>query len=297
MKRIIAVNSNCYHGYTIEEAIAGIREAGFHYIELTATKGWTEHVFPDMPFERLLAIQNLLRQNELTPFSMSGHCNLMDPERIPDFEKNIRLAAFFGCQYIVSSIGEAHLANKAVADDDEVARRVASLIPMLEENNLILVLETHGKEHGTGEKLARIVRKIGSPRVKLNYDTANVIFYGGVDPVQDLKTCMAETAYIHIKDKGGRDDVWDFPALGKGMAEGPHKAVGLAGQQYCILIQRQHKGIAPVQAGKLHAGIVVAVLAGSLDNQAVQAFQTAALAFPPDPGAFAPIIGAAALQV
>ncbi len=33
-----------------------------------------------------------------------------------------------------------------------------------------------------GEKLARIVRKIGSPRVKLNYDTANVIFYGGVDP-------------------------------------------------------------------------------------------------------------------
>lgn len=45
MKRIIAVNSNCYHGYTIEEAIAGIREAGFHYIELTATKGWTEHDF------------------------------------------------------------------------------------------------------------------------------------------------------------------------------------------------------------------------------------------------------------
>ena len=179
MKRIIAVNSNCYHGYTIEEAVAGIRKAGFRYIELTATKGWTEHVFPDMPFERLLAIQDLLRQNELIPFAMSGHCNLMDPERIPDFEKNIRLAAFFGCQYIVSSVGEAHLANKAVADDDEVARRVASLIPMLEENNLILVLETHGKEHGTGEKLARIVRKIGSARVKLNYDTANVIFYGG----------------------------------------------------------------------------------------------------------------------
>ena len=98
MKRIIAVNSNCYHGYAIEEAVAGIRRAGFHYIELTATKGWTEHVFPDMPFERLLEIQDLLRRNELIPFSMSGHCNLMDPERIPDFEKNIRLAAFFGCQ-------------------------------------------------------------------------------------------------------------------------------------------------------------------------------------------------------
>lgn len=179
MKRIIAVNSNCYHGYAIEEAVAGIRRAGFHYIELTATKGWTEHVFPDMPFERLLEIQDLLRRNELIPFAMSGHCNLMDPERIPDFEKNIRLAAFFGCQYIVSSIGEAHLANQAVADDYQVARSVSALIPMLEQHNLTLVLETHGKEHGTGEKLARIVREIDSPRVKINYDTANVIFYGG----------------------------------------------------------------------------------------------------------------------
>ena len=164
MKRIIAVNSNCYHGYAIEEAVAGIRRAGFHYIELTATKGWTEHVFPDMSFERLLEIQDLLRRNELIPFSMSGHCNLMDPERIPDFEKNIRLAAFFGCQYIVSSIGEAHLANQAVADDHQVARSVSALIPMLEQHNLTLVLETHGKEHGTGEKLAHRPRDRQSAR-------------------------------------------------------------------------------------------------------------------------------------
>ena len=42
MGRIIAVNSNCYHGYSIEQAIDGIAAAGFRYIELTATKGWTE---------------------------------------------------------------------------------------------------------------------------------------------------------------------------------------------------------------------------------------------------------------
>ena len=60
MDRIIAVNSNCYHGYSIEEAIAGIKAAGFRYIELTATKGWTEHVFPDQSFERLLEIKDKL---------------------------------------------------------------------------------------------------------------------------------------------------------------------------------------------------------------------------------------------
>ena len=81
-KRIIAVNSNCYHGYSIEQAIDGIAAAGFRYIELTATKGWTEHVFPDQSFERLWQVKERLAEKGLTPFSMSGHCNLMDTERI-----------------------------------------------------------------------------------------------------------------------------------------------------------------------------------------------------------------------
>ena len=72
MERIIAVNSNCYHGYSIEEAIAGIKAAGFKYIELTATKGWTEHVFPDQSFERLLEVKDLLDEAGLIPFAMSN---------------------------------------------------------------------------------------------------------------------------------------------------------------------------------------------------------------------------------
>jgi len=32
MNRIIAANSNCYHGYSIEDAITGISAAGFRYI-------------------------------------------------------------------------------------------------------------------------------------------------------------------------------------------------------------------------------------------------------------------------
>ena len=50
-KRIIAINSNTYHGFTLDQALEGIKAAGFHSIELTATKGWTEHVFPNMSFE------------------------------------------------------------------------------------------------------------------------------------------------------------------------------------------------------------------------------------------------------
>ena len=215
MERIIAVNSNCYHGFSIEEAIDGIAAAGFRYIELTATKGWTEHVFPDQSFHRLWQVKERLQEKGLIPFAMSGHCNLMDPERVPDFVDNIRLAAFFGCDYIVSSIGEAHLEDKAVASNEEVARHIQALVPQLEEFGLTLVLEVHG-DHGTGKILKEIAGLVGSPRVAVNYDTANALFYGNVDLAQDLDESMDAIRYVHLKDKGGERTVWDFPALGKG---------------------------------------------------------------------------------
>ena len=220
MKRIIAVNSNCYHGYSIEDAIDGIAAAGFHYIELTATKGWTEHVFPDQSFQQLWKVKEKLAEKNLIPFAMSGHCNLMDTERIQDFIDNIRLAGFFGCDYIVSSIGEAHLKDKASVSNEEVAAHIRALIPELEKFDLKLVLEVHG-EHGSGKILKEICRLVDSPRVAVNYDTANAVFYGNVDLAEDLDASMDAIGYMHLKDKGGKRDVWDFPALGKGWLDLP----------------------------------------------------------------------------
>lgn len=219
-QRIIAVNSNCYHGYPIEDAIAGIKAAGFRYIELTATKGWTEHVFPDQSFARLLEVQDLLEESGLIPFAMSGHTNLMDTARIGDFVKNIRLAHFFGCEYIVSSIGEAHLEDQAVASNEEVAEHIKGLVPYLEKYDMKLVLEVHG-DHGTGAILKDICRLVASPRVLINYDTANAIFYGDVDVPGDFAACIDQIGYVHLKEKSGGRQEWDFPALGKGYVEFP----------------------------------------------------------------------------
>ncbi len=215
MSHVIAVNSNCYHGYSIEEAIEGIRAAGFRYIELTATKGWTEHVFPTMSFTRLNQVKDTLQSAGLEPIALSGHCNLMDRERIGDFIENMRLASFFGSRYIVSSIGEAHLEDKAVTTNQEVAHHIAELVPYLEEYNLALVLENHG-EHATGAVIKEIVGLVDSTRVLVNYDTANVIFYAGIDPVDDIPKCIDKIGYMHLKDKIGGLQEWNFPALGKG---------------------------------------------------------------------------------
>lgn len=215
MKRIIALNSNTYHGYTIQDAIAGIGAAGFKYVELTATKGWTEHVFPTMSFEELCKVKDELKANDITPFSMSGHCNLMDRDRLQDFVLNIKLAAFFGCDYIISSIGEAHIKDKAEISDYEVAEHIKEVIPYLEKYSLMLGIENHGK-HGTGKQLKRIIDMVGSDRVMINYDTGNAIFYGNVNLEEDIESCIDNIGHIHLKDKDGAYNEWNFPTIGKG---------------------------------------------------------------------------------
>jgi len=217
LKRIIAVNSNTYHGFSLKQAIAGIKAAGFNYIELTATKGWTEHVFPTMSLRKLYEIEDQLIEAGLTPISLSGHTNLMDNNRIDDFIANIRLAHFFGCKYIISSIGEAHLQDEAELSDQKTAANIKSLIPYLEEYKLILGLENHGK-HGTAKHLKKIVELVDSERVVINYDTANAIFYGeeNLDLEIDLKSAVEKVGHLHLKDKAGSQKEWNFPALGKG---------------------------------------------------------------------------------
>lgn len=220
MKRIIGVNSNCYHGYPIETALEGIAAAGFHYVELTATKSWTEHVFPDQSFAHLSEIKDQMEKLKLVPFAMSGHCNLMDPERLKDFIMNIRLADFFGCDYIVSSVGEAHLKDKETSTDETVAEHIRQLLPYLEQYRMTLVLESHGA-HGSGAALKRITDLVHSELVGINYDTANVVFYGRVQPEKDILGCMDAVKYMHLKDKAGKDDEWNFPALGEGKINFP----------------------------------------------------------------------------
>ena len=216
MDRKILVNSNCYHGYSIDDAIEGIAKAGFKYIELTATKGWTEHVFGDKTFFELQRIKDKLEKYDLTPLAMSGHTSLMDETRIKDFISNIHLANFFGAKYIVTSVGEAHLEDVENTGNELVISNLKQFVPLLERYDMKLSVEVHGKDHGTGVILKEIVDTVGSDRVKVAYDTANAVFYGNVDPVLDLKESIEAVNYIHIKDKAGERTEWNFPALGEG---------------------------------------------------------------------------------
>ena len=211
----IAVSTNTYHGFTVDQALEGIAAAGFKFVELTAVRGWTEHVMPEMAEAELVRIEEKMKALGLSCIALSGHCNLMDEARLGDFSKNMALAHRLGAKYIISSTGEAHFGKEEKFADDVLIENIKRLVPDLERFDLTLGLETHG-EYGTGVSLDRIGKGVGSPRVGVNYDTANVVFYGGVLPEVEVTDCADGVVYVHLKDKVGIDKVWNFPAVGSG---------------------------------------------------------------------------------
>ena len=215
MKNIFAGHSNSYHGFTLEQALAGISKAGFQYIELNAVRDWTEHVMAYMDDVKLDEIKQLIESYGLTPIALSGHCDLFDEQRLDDFKDNIELAAKMGCKYIISSTGEAHFGKKDEFNDDILVNHLKSIVPILEKYNITMGLELHGV-YSKGEDMARVTRLVGSPLLGVNYDTANVCFYSGLSPVEDIKTCIDQVKYVHLKDGAGEKGVWNFPGTGKG---------------------------------------------------------------------------------
>ena len=103
--RRIIVNSNCYHSYSVYDAVDGIAGCGFHAVELTATKGWTEHAAPSMSLHELAAIASYI------VLKGSGTVNVQEWVKTVFFVKNkisvyLVIAAgivlFFGCHMIAA---------------------------------------------------------------------------------------------------------------------------------------------------------------------------------------------------
>ncbi|MBI9108500.1 MAG: sugar phosphate isomerase/epimerase [Spirochaetales bacterium] len=215
MKHIAGVSTNTYHGFSLEQALDGISAAGFSYVELTEVKGWTEHVSASMTDAELAELKEMLEKRGLKAFALSGHCDLMDDDRLKDFTRNIELAGRLGCDFIVSSAGEAHFGKDKGTMDELLIENLRRIVPECKKHRVKLVIEVHG-EYGTGAQLKTVIDAVDSQWVKINYDTANVVFYGKKLPDEDIKTCSQAVGYVHLKDKAGAMDEWNFPAPGKG---------------------------------------------------------------------------------
>jgi sugar phosphate isomerase/epimerase len=203
MDNILAASTNSYHTYGLDEALEGIAQAGLRYVELCAVRGWTEHV----PLEATDA------QITEQASALSGHSDLTTAEGVVDGKKAVDLCTKLGLSIMNTAIG-GHYSE----DEDRTAFMgyIHDLADYAAERGVTLALEIHGDIMASGELSIPLIKEINRDNVKINYDTANCVFYGGVEAVDELRPVVPYLAHVHLKDTGGGKGEWDFPAIGEG---------------------------------------------------------------------------------
>ncbi|WP_413759942.1 sugar phosphate isomerase/epimerase family protein [Streptomyces sp. MMBL 11-3] len=131
--------------------------------------------------------------------ALTGHCDLLDCRRV-------RIMS-----YPDDGLPAAEWAARAVD-------RVARLTERAERAGLVLLHENCAGWAGADPaRMLRLVREIGSPALRLLFDTGNGLAYG-YDARQVLDRILPYVAHVHVKDGTGTGDGVAYTLPGDGQA-------------------------------------------------------------------------------
>jgi len=214
MDRVILGSTIVFAPYSIDQALEGLAEAGYHACEIGAVKGWFEHIDPDTISDAEVArISTKLADLGITPVSMSGHAQLQTTEGAARFARALEIAAALGMEIVNTYTGDA------TSDEDREAyfANVAELCDKAAGLGLKIGMETDSNMLPTAEIGLAILDRINRPDVLgFNYDPGNVIYYTGANPMTDIRFALPRLVHFHLKDKIGGKGIFNFPPTGDG---------------------------------------------------------------------------------
>jgi sugar phosphate isomerase/epimerase len=225
----LCVSTICYHPFSLERALAGIAALGARNVELAALVGFCDHAAPERLGSGAAAtLRRLLADHGLTAVSVSGHADLSTDTGRDAFAARLRLAAELGVGIVNTEAAE----GTGPDVEERFYSNIGPLADLAVDLKITIGLETHGSLTGTAGECAAVLTRVDRPNVRVNYDTANLIFYRGVRPEDDLPAIASEVVHVHVKDKASMAlNTWDFPAIGAGIIDWPRivRALDTAG--------------------------------------------------------------------
>ncbi len=213
VNNILAGHTNSYHTFTLDDALRGIGAAGFHYVELSAVRGWTEHVPLDATDAQVAAIQARMAEVGLQASALSGHSDLTTAEGVVLGKMAVDLCGKLGLTLLNTAIGGHYSEDE---NRDAFMANIHELADYAATRGVTIGLEVHGDIMATGQLSIPLLQEIGRRNIGINYDTGNCVFYGGVQAVDDLRGLAPHLVHVHLKDKVGGKKVWNFPGVGEG---------------------------------------------------------------------------------
>lgn len=166
------------------------------------------------PTDQLEATAAALERHGLRASSLHGRCDLDRADVSEQVAEQMPAFAALDCRIMFASVQRGELPAETVRDRLRAAGAVAG------EHGVTIALETHPDLMTNAEVALRTLDAVDHPRVRMNFDTANLYFYNrGVDCIAQLRAAVRYVAAVHLKDTDGGYRHWHFPALGEGIVD------------------------------------------------------------------------------
>ena len=213
MKNKLGCSTHSYSKFSLERALDGIARCGLKYVELAAIAGHTDHVVPEnMSDADYDALNKALADRGLEAISISGHVDPTQEGSIQKLKNRIILANKVGAEFVNTLAGHPHTDEETQALFAEL-RKIGDFA---REHDVTVCFETHGGIMGKSADCRKTIETINHPNIRINYDPANIIYFIGDRPEDDIHGVIDLISHFHIKDKIGGPNEWNFPAIGTG---------------------------------------------------------------------------------
>lgn len=140
--------------------------------------------------------------------------------------------------YVLFTMRRESLPPREAADR---IRRIADGLPP----GVVALLEVHTDLATNAAVALETMHSVDDPRVRINYDPANIHFYNhDLNPIAELRAMSRFVAGVHLKDTNGAYEARHFPAIGEGVIAWPALFEELAAMGFGGPVTLELEGIA-----------------------------------------------------
>lgn len=227
-----------------DQAVKSISAAGFRQIALYFSPGLLPCGLESMTEADARALKSKLDEHGLKPIAAGGGSNVMTEEGLETLVGKLDAAGMLG----VPAFDTGSLSTKG-KDAATIERETATFCDNMaraadaaEDRGITICLETHGGLTGTVPSCLWLMARLAHPRVKIGYDPANIVFYEGASPLDQLAALVPYIGHVHAKDQIGGKDAANFPTVGKGEVPYPDilRTLLSGGYAGCISVERAY---------------------------------------------------------
>ena len=215
----LEIFTNCYGHFGVAAAIEHAPEIGVTALEVALKPHGGLLEIPEsvvasekMAPEAVVNLKAALGARNLRATTCNGLQRVMADQGFETCKARLNLARELGASVLTGSADDVPEDQRS-----QLYERLLALADYAGERGITLALETHPGIAQNAANALRAMRDLDHPRLRLNWDTANVYYHneGMCDGEAELERVAPFVAHLHLKDcRRGYHD-WFFPALGE----------------------------------------------------------------------------------